>query len=74
VGLRRRISHNAGDEKLATIYFVYKTHYTNKRGATLVELSVFRELLPGAGKQYTKENISSLDPIDIISVTSDYGL
>jgi hypothetical protein len=66
-----RISHNAGDEKLARVYFVYRIHYKNKRGVTLVERGVFGELLRGAGKQYTKENTSLLDPEDIISVDFD---
>jgi hypothetical protein len=63
-----RITHNAGQQTLRRIYFEYHIHYLNKRGATLVENGVFYELVEGGGKKYTKENISTLDPTDIISV------
>jgi hypothetical protein len=63
-----RITHDGGQRTLKRVYFEYHIHYANKRGATLVENGVFSELLEGAGKQYTKENISTLDPTEIISV------
>ena len=66
-----RVRHDAGKSRLATVYFEYKIHYTNKRGATLVERGVFRRLVRGQGKQYTKENLSVHDPVDIISVDYD---
>jgi hypothetical protein len=63
-----RVTHDAGQQTLRRIYFEYHIHYVNKRGATLVENGVFHELVEGGGKKYTKENISTLDPADIISV------
>jgi hypothetical protein len=66
-----RVTHDGGKEALRWVFFQYHIHYVNKRGATLVENGVFRELLAGAGKQYTKENVSTLDPTDIISVDFD---
>lgn len=66
-----RVQHDAGDDDLATVFFRYKIHYVNKRGAKLVESGVFRELVRGQGKQYTEENISLHDPVDIVSVDFD---
>ncbi len=66
-----RVEHDAGKDRLATVYFEYKINYTNKRGANLVERGVFRKLVRGQGKQYTEEDLSVHDPVDIISVDFD---
>lgn len=66
-----QVQHDAGSSHLATVSFRYKIHYVNKRRTTLVERGFFREMVRGQGKRYTKDNISLLDPVDIISVDFD---
>ena len=66
-----KVQHDAGNDNLATVFFEYKINYVTKRGDELVERGVFREHVRGLGKQYTEQNISTRDPVDIISVDFD---
>lgn len=62
------VRRSGGGSRIVKVYFDYRIHYRNKRGTTLTERGVFNEYIRGQSGQFTKEDISLLDPVEILSV------
>lgn len=64
-----RVSHDAGNQKLALIHFEYKINFIAKQsGNRLVERGIFHEHVRGPSETSTVDNISMFEIGDIISV------